>query len=290
MAIQMKNIKENFAMNEKELLDFLNEIEDEDKDTDFIEEAVEETDNELEADKSVINDFKDSEENIAIESQYDDYAWNERQFKVTAMTEQEKTEDSKKRSEAQIKRTRNYKAEIRRINKEAFIQKDIELNDEIPEYLINNLISLLTEHTTQLIARCEDAINTRLERILKPMIPYPIRNCMYRFPDIIKMSKGFFYKTSEESGGLTYWATPKVPAYFKQNSERDIIFAKMPSLAECIDRIVVKFYGYLKKRDEQELRYGAIIVGKNIKTYYDLLKHRPLWFAILYKHITNKNL
>ena len=39
----MKNIKENFAMNEKELLDFLNEIEDEDKDTDFIEEALEDT-------------------------------------------------------------------------------------------------------------------------------------------------------------------------------------------------------------------------------------------------------
>ena len=290
MAIQMKNIDNDSAINDKELLDFLNEIEDEDTDISLLEEAVEETDTELESDKSIINDFKDSEENIAIESQYDDNAWTESLNKVTALTEQEKSEVFKKRSEAQLAKNKKVRAEARRINKEAFIQKDIELSAEIPEYLIKNLISLLTEHTTQLIARCEDAINLRLERILKPMIPYPIRNCMYRYPDIIKMSKGFFYKTSEENGGLTYWASPKIPAYFKQNSERDIIFAKIPGCAESIDKLVVRFYGYLHKREEQELRYGAMIVGKNIRTYYDLLKEKPLWFAILYNHITGKNL
>lgn len=184
------------------------------------------------------------------------------------------------------------------INRFAFSQDKIRLTDELTRWDKITLVEELTKKMRNLIARYNEYINRRIAQILMPAIPAGIKIANLRWPWVFISNPGFLYRTHPESGEiLTYWATPKVPYYFKQGTEQQILETRDSEMnayyLEAIDRAIHRLYETQRRLADKEVFYAAKLVpcktGKHMDTYEDLLEFNPFWFKKLYDRIAKEN-
>ena len=252
-------------LTEKEYLELLNEIEDEDSD---------------------IKTESDSIESVIAREDAED-----------SVTETEnKTEDRAEPTKRYVSRRWRYSIEEvakrrKDIQRAAFNQDKLSLSDEIPQIELTELIKILTKSLVMATRKYEGWINKRLARWLRPFIPMIIRNCYYKYPQSVIKCPGFLYKASEEYGeGEQIWATPNIPYYIPQGTELDLLKKHKPEMLYTIDKLVAGHNKYKRELRKRELKYAGILINKKINTYYALLKLNPFWFNKLYEYKFNEPL
>lgn len=176
------------------------------------------------------------------------------------------------------------------INRMAFNQKILPLNDRIPTEHKRLVIELLTLPLRRLIVKYEDYINKRITKLLAPAIPRPIKLAYLKWPWIFVSNPGFMYKTSSHFGEVKqFWVTPKLPYYFKQGTEQTILEERdaslMPYFLDRIDRAIHRYYTAKENLAKREVVYASRMIGIKGNTYYHLLLLNPFWFEKLYLHI-----
>lgn len=177
------------------------------------------------------------------------------------------------------------------INREAFRQNDVMLSDEISTEQLKQLIASLTFEHKRMIDKLFTYINKRVNDLLRPLIPRALRVCAERYPHSVITSPGFMYKASSKYGeDKLFWVTLNVPYYFQQGTEQDILIRNKPEFLYSIDKAIVQYYYHKCTLAEKEVKYATALVNKKIKTYFDLLKYNPFWFAEMYKLLTDKTL
>lgn len=286
------DIKKYGDLDDKELLEFLAEIKSGDED---IEEA------EANADEKIDNEETQSmlselPENAEIEAYYGDDAWRKPRIytgyrdRLTVLYgPYGKQKAAEGHRDAIRKKAQRLKEDRIRIQREAFSQEYIKLNDKIEKHYIKLLISILTQEHTRMIDKYSNYINKRLATLLNPFIPRRIRICRMLYPNSIRVCPGFMYKASKEyGGGLTFWATPSIPYYFEQNTEQKVLLENKSSFLFSVDKAISFYHEHLKKRQEKELRYASLIIQKGVYSYFDLLKLNPFWFEILYNELKSQ--
>lgn len=173
------------------------------------------------------------------------------------------------------------------INRMAFDQKILPLNDIISVEQKRLVIELLTKPQRQLIVKYEDYITKRITKLLAPAIPNPVKLAYLKWPWIFVANPGFMYKTSPQTGEVKqFWVTPKLPYYFKQGTEQTILEERdaslMPYFLDCVDRAVHRYYKAKENLAEREVKYASKMIGIKGNTYYHLLQLNPFWFEKLY--------
>lgn len=176
------------------------------------------------------------------------------------------------------------------INRIAFNQKILPLNDRIPTEQKRLVIELLTKPLRILIAKYEDYITRRITKLLAPAIPNPIKLAYLKWPWIFIANPGFMYKTSSHFGEVKqFWVTPKLPYYFPQGTEQTILEERDASLTpyflDCIDRAIHRYYTAKENLAKREVMYASKMINIKGNTYYHLLLLNPFWFEKLYLHI-----
>lgn len=278
----MENTKQYGDLTDKELLEFLNEIQGGDED---IEEAR------LEADEKIALEeeqaLSELPENAEIEAYYGDDAWRKLKKNVTFLHGDEAQRRINQASTKAVKqRSQRLKEDRIRIQRYAFNQEFLRLSDSIGNANIKRLISLLVKEHTRMLNKYEAFINNRLAVLLNPLIPRRLRICKMLYPNSVKICPGFLYKASEEFGrGLTFWAMPSIPYYFVQNTEQKILMQQKPEFLVSIDKAVSLYHEHKDKRAKKELKYASTIIQKGVYTYFDLLKLNPFWFETLYNDL-----
>lgn len=276
----MENIKDYGDLSDKELSEFLAEIANDDDDLQEAQDLAQEK-----VDLEEITALPDEEiENRKLESQYGDFTDKTPPVKLT--NNADKKINSKKVISQKLWGLKNERLKIQQ---EAFNQDLLPLSTPIEPDKIKLLISLLVREHTRMVDKYRAYINKRLATLLRPLIPRRLRACKDLFPHSIRVSPGFLYKASEEYGdGLTFWACPDIPYYFKQNSEQSILLEYKPWFLVKVDLAVKYYHAHLSKRTDKELQYASLILTKNVKTYYDLLKLNPFWYKLLFDNITKQ--
>lgn len=278
----MENTKQYGDLTDKELLEFLNEIQGGDED-------IEET--RLEADEKIALEeeqaLSELPENAEIEAYYGDDAWRKLKKNVTFLHGDEAQRRINQASTKAIKqRSQRLKEDRIRIQRYAFNQEFLRLSDSIGNANIKRLISLLVKEHTRMLNKYEAFINNRLAVLLNPLIPRRLRICKMLYPNSVKICPGFLYKASEEFGrGLTFWAMPNIPYYFVQNMEQKILMQQKPEFLVSIDKAVSLYHEHKDKRAKKELKYASTIIQKGVYSYFDLLKLNPFWFETLYNDL-----
>lgn len=281
----MEDIRQYGDLTDKELLEFLSEIQGSDED---IEEAR------IEADENIAIEEQTSltelPENAEIEAYYGDDAWRKLKKDVTFLYGDEAQRRTNLASTKAIRqRAQRLKKDRIRIQRFAFNQDIIRMSDPVGNESIKRLVSLLVKEHTRMLNRYEAFINKRLAVLLNPLIPRRLRLCKMLHPDSIRISPGFLYKASEEFGrGLTFWAMPSVPYYFAQNTEQKILMEQKPEFLISVDKAVSLYHEHKEKRAKKELKYASTIIQKGVHTYFDLLKLNPFWFEILYNDLIER--
>lgn len=281
----MEDIRQYGDLTDKELLEFLSEIQGGDED---IEEAR------IEADENIAIEEQTSlaelPENAEIEAYYGDDAWRKLRKDVTFLHGDEAQRRMNLASTKAVRqRAQRLKEDRIRIQRFAFNQDMIRMSDPIGNERIKRLVSLLVKEHTRMLNRYEAFINKRLAVLLNPLIPRRLRLCKMLHPDSIRISPGFLYKASEEFGrGLTFWAMPSVPYYFAQNTEQKILMEQKPEFLISVDKAVSLYHEHKEKRAKKELKYASTIIQKGVHTYFDLLKLNPFWFEILYNDLIER--
>ena len=202
--------------------------------------------------------------------------------------------DSKTREEkisSSIKKY-NKNKDLRKveINRTAFDQKILPLNDRISVEQKRLVIELLTKPQKQLIVKYENYITNRITKLLAPAIPKPIKLAYLKWPWIFVANPGFLYKTSSHFGEVKqFWVTPKLPYYFKQGTEQTILEERDASLMPYfLDRIDRAIHAYYKAKDnlvKREVMYASRMINIKGNTYYHLLQLNPFWFEKLYLYV-----
>ena len=175
------------------------------------------------------------------------------------------------------------------IKRKALSQDKIDLSERISDKRFKVLISLLTEPHTQIIEKYRAYINKRLTTLLFRQLPAPVRKCWKQYRNTMRMSPGFMYETAK-IGHRTYsfYATPDVPVYFPQHTERELITDE--KILERLDNAVKTLHDYIRNKSKREVYFATYIVRHNIKTYFDLLKQKPMMFELLYNYIVDNGL
>lgn len=173
------------------------------------------------------------------------------------------------------------------INRMAFDQKILPLNDIIPIEQKRLVIELLTKPQRQLVVKYEDYINRRIAKLLAPAIPNPVKLAYLKWPWIFIVNPGFMYKTNPKTGEVKqFWVTPKLPYYFKQGTEQTILEERdaslMPYFLDCVDRAVRRYYKAKENLAAREVMYASKMINIKGNTYYHLLQLNPFWFEKLY--------
>lgn len=196
----------------------------------------------------------------------------------------------------EIKKRKKKSKDLQKIeiNRLAFDQKECPLADEMTRWDKMLLVEELTKNLRQLIKRYEKYINSRISRLLSPIIPAAIKLAYMKWPHTFVANPGFLYKTHPESGEiLTYWVTPNVPYFFKQGTEQQVLEERdamlSPYFLECVDRAIHRWYEARRRLSNREVNYASRIVTNNLRTYHDLLKYNPFWFKKLYDRILIEN-
>lgn len=176
------------------------------------------------------------------------------------------------------------------INRMAFNQKILPLNDRIPTEHKRLVIELLTKPLRLLIVKYETYITNRITKLLAPAIPKPVKLAYLKWPWIFIANPGFMYKTSPHFGEVKqFWVTPKLPYYFKQGTEQTILEERDASLSlyflDCIDRAVHRYYNAKENLAKREVAYASKMLNIRGNTYYHLLLLNPFWFEKLYLHV-----
>lgn len=271
-------------LTDKEYLEFLSEIEE--KDTD-IEEAQHEAIEKIELEEEHA-EFSSIEENARIEAYYGEDAW--RKFGKYLFTKPDFASAQRKSLETRKAKQAKLKEDRIRIQREAFNQEYIRLSDLIGADNLKLLITLLTREHTAMVDKYADYINRRLFTLLNPLIPRRLRLCKMFYPESMKECPGFLYRASEEYGeGQTFWATPDIPYFFKQNTEQaELQKSGNSHFLVRVDKAVASYNMHNKIRAEKELKYASTLVQKGVNTYFDLLRLNPFWFEILFNDLKDK--
>lgn len=288
----MADIEKYGDLDDKELSEFLAEIKSDDED---IEEAETSADEKI-GDEEAQSMLSELPENAEIEAYYGDDAWRKPRIytgyrdRLTVLYgPYGKQRAAEGHREAIRKKAQQLKENRIRIQREAFNQNYIRLSDKIEKHHIKMLISILTQEHTRMIDKYSNYINKRLATLLNPFIPRRIRICRILYPNSIRVCPGFMYKASKEyGGGLTFWATPSIPYYFKQNTEQKVLLENKSDFLFSIDKAISFYHEHFKKRQEKELRYASLIIQKGVYSYFDLLKLNPFWFEILYNKLKSQ--
>lgn len=287
------------GLSEKDLQDFLLEIEDSDADLEAIEEDDSEEDSAVNfsfvkkksapkilADDDSLNLSEEEKENRKLESQYGDLdplvmAVVSGDTSIVCGKElNDKRQAIQKELALVCRATKKSNAQIQR---DAFSQALIPLDEPFTKEQIKILIELLSIQHTNLITRYSNYINNRFTIVLKRLMPVRVIICYKRYPHVMKKSPGFMYSPATNKDHV-FWVTPNIPAFFEQDSEQDLIMDNRPEDLEYIDRAVEAYYRHHKERADQELRIAMQLYKKKVRTYFDLLKLNPMWFEIMYNY------
>lgn len=214
----------------------------------------------------------------------------------TELTEAEKKQNRiKKLAEGAANYKHNKDLHKIQINRMAFDQKILPLNDKIPVEHKRLIIELLTKPLRLLIVKYEQYINSRITKLLAPAIPAPVKLAAVKWPWIFIPNPGFLYKTSSHFGEpKTFWVTPKLPYYFKQGTEQTVLEERDASLSpyflDCVDRAILRWYSTRDKLAEREVYYASKMINIKGDTYYHLLNLNPFWFEKLYNYVKDEEL
>lgn len=188
-------------------------------------------------------------------------------------------------------RNKEHAARKYAINQSAFTQSKIPLTTPITKDQLKRLVYLLTEKQRQVMENHEAFINRRLTRLLSPFIPYRIKRCKLFHPEVIRMSKGFMYQASKEFGqGKTFWATPNIPAYFKQGEELELLRRERPEFLFQVDKTIAWYNRVKTELGQRELAIATRLMTLNEGSWYSLLKLNPHWFEMLFNDVTQSKL
>lgn len=282
----MEDIKQYGDLTEKELFEFIAEIEVDDEN---IKEAQKEASEKiaLEEEHTQLSELP---ENAEIEEYYGNDAWRKlTKDSIFLHGHEGQRKASLALAKVNREKAQKLKQDRIRIQRQAFSQEYIKLSDPVGNDNIKLLVSLLVKEHTRMVDKYSALIDKRLAMLLNPFIPRRLRMCKALYPDSIRISPGFLYKASEEYGnGLTFWATPNIPYYFAQNTEQKILIKHKPEFLVSIDRFVSLYHEHKNKRAKKELKYASTIIQKGVYTYFELLRLNPFWFETLYNDIIEK--
>jgi hypothetical protein len=287
---------EHKGLSDDELYALIDEIENEDDD---LAEDVAAAESKLAEEETMFEDKDDSSEivqsgelpeNLELEAEYGEDAWR--------MINEDKpilyNRDKAVREMARGRKLKKYRIaqEKSRIQREAFNQTLLPLDKPMGSDNVKLLLRLLVSTHTEIIDKCENYINDRFTKLLRPYVPNSLKNCMRNYPNSIKRSVGFLYTTSEMPDGQTYsfYVQPNLPCYFEQNTEPSVIVEEgKEKFLKNIDKAVRTYNLNYKERAQKEIRYATRIVNRDVVTYFDLLKLNPYWFERLLHHVQNTN-
>lgn len=215
--------------------------------------------------------------------------------------EQELTEleRKQKRIEKLVKGADKWKhnRDLRKIeiNRMAFDQKILPLNDKITTADKRLLIELLTKPLRLLMIKYKDYVDNRVTKLLAPAIPQAIKLAAIKWPWVFIQNPGFLYKTHPHFGEVkTFWVSPKIPYFFKQGTEQAILEERDASLSpyflDCLDRAIHRWYTARDNLMRREVYYATRLMNIKGDTFYHLLMLNPFWFEKLYEHAKQQSL
>lgn len=278
----MEKFEQYGDLTQEEYYSFLAEIEEEDESLNLAEsESLESI-----AIKEEQAPLTEDPENAEIEALYGDDAWRSLNNAVIPRTKEAKKKAAEASSAYMKQKRLDAKLEKIRIQREAFDQTKLDLSKPLEKGAFKLLITLLVKEHTEMIERHTAFINKRFTLLLRPFIPLTLKNCKAKYPNAVRVSPGFLYRASTEYGeGLTFWASPDIPYYFKQNTEQEILMTHKARYLYSIDKAIAARQRHVKRRAEKEVTYASLLTQKKINTYFDLLKLNPFWFEALYKEV-----
>lgn len=282
----VENTKQYGDLTDKELFEFLHEIESGDE---AIQEAQSSAIEKIDAEEERVA-YAELSENAEIEAQYGEDAWrqlNARHVLLFGPAAQRKCSEAAVK--AQKARLWGLKQDRIRIQREAFSQDFIKLSDPVGKENLKALISILVQEHTRMIDKYTAFINRRLAVLLNPFIPRRLRICKELYPNSIRICPGFLYRASKEFGqGKTFWASPNIPYYFEQNKEQQVLIEHKAEFLVSVDKAVANFHMHSEKRAAKEMRYASLIIQKGVYTFFELLRLNPFWFNALYNYLKLK--
>ena len=202
----------------------------------------------------------------------------------------EVAEESNNSAEAKRAKMEEHWAKIRedkkRIQREAFNQDLLPLHRMITDDEMQKLIELITEPSSKFVEKQAAYINRRFAYMLRPHIPTILRSCYKKYPECIKQHPGFLYKTFSHDDVLSFWATPDIPAFFKQGDEVNILAKQPLEILQVTDVAIYNYHRGIMTRNKQETKVAYKLTTNRVKTFFDLVKVNPFWFDKIFKHIT----
>lgn len=309
-----------------QIMEFLSEIESEDNDLASAElEFASHIDVENEdCDKSIIteanfikqdyidghnNKWFDEVENKKLLEESEEYQYKQPKDESTSLNSVSNAIDRAEKIKNAVARS-IYTRKLRRIeiNRMAFDQDVIKLADTFKLEHKRLLIKLLTDKYSILVRKYESYIVNRITRILAPAIPMSVRISYKKWPWIFVQNPGFMYKTHNNvfqnyGDQKTFWVDTKLPYFFKQGTEQEILEERCAELQEYIiprlDRAVIMYYKAKDMMAKRQVEYAARLlkldgttVSMGMKrprgsenSYYSLLQLDPFWFEILYNEL-----
>lgn len=179
-----------------------------------------------------------------------------------------------------------YQREIK-IKRMALDQKLFDLNRRIPNEEFKKLIELLTQKHTDIIKKYSAYINKRVTNLLLKKLPSQVRWCWKYKPNCMKAFSGFPYTVEDHNMKVDFWVTPNIPAFYDNPEEvPKMLRESYPRMTTFLDKAVLKYGAYKRKKWELEAKIANTLVRNNIKTYFDLLKFRPFMFEIIFNYYT----
>lgn len=180
--------------------------------------------------------------------------------------------------------------EKRRIKHAALNQDLLPLHRLITDEEMQKLVELITGPSTQFVERQAAYINRRFAYMLRPYIPAILRNCYKRFPQCVKEHPGFLYKTFSQDEVLSFWATPKIPAFFELGDETPLLMEQKADMLQVTDIAIYKYHTGVMNRNKQETRIAYKLTASRARTFFDLVRINPFWFNLIFKHLTQHEL
>lgn len=106
---------------------------------------------------------------------------------------------------------------------------------------------------------------------------------------------GFVYTTKnpDEKTGEQHsvWMKPLSIYLCEQGKELDFLHSQpYQEHIEKADKWVHAYFAQLKRAHDIQVRTAGILIGRDIRTYFQLLKYNPVWFAGIYEQTTKKRL
>lgn len=197
-------------------------------------------------------------------------------------------------AEAKKAKMEEHWAKIRedkkRIQREAFSQDLLPLHRLITDDEMQKLVELITGPSAQFVEKQAAYINRRFTYMLRPHVPTILRSCYKKYPECLKQHPGFLYKTFSQDEVLSFWATPSIPAFFKQGDEISILMESARDMLEVTDKAIYKYHAGIMIRNKQETKVAYKLTVNRVRTFFDLVKVNPFWFDKIFNYLTQERL